>query len=255
LCLPESTRPPIPQAPTFYEGVNLVGGEADGESTERHEGREGAVLGGATGGVEAQRLEQAEVLQQKRLAHEYVFKVDETFEWARCGFNAVRGACACGADAPCAVGTHSGGAGRRSISGRARRGFSSGDFAEYNRRSGGAVMLGPDKIQVYLAIGAVDMRKSIDGLSVLVSQGMALDPFAGHMFAFSNRRRTTVKVLYWDRNGFCLWQKRLERQCFRWPESREEVMKIGHREFRWLLEGLEIQQTKAHASLSYTAVY
>jgi transposase len=56
-------------------------------------------------------------------------------------------------------------------------------------------MIGPDHIQVYVAVGSVDMRKSIDGLSILVSQRWAMDPFAGHMFAFSNRRRTTVKVL------------------------------------------------------------
>jgi len=116
-------------------------------------------------------------------------------------------------------------------------------------------MIGPDHIQVYVAVGNVDMRKSIDGLSILVSQQWAMDPFAGHMFAFSNRRRTTVKVLYWDRNGFCIWQKRLERQRFRWPESREEVVRIGHRELRWLLEGLEIQQGNAHTALSYSAVY
>jgi transposase len=116
-------------------------------------------------------------------------------------------------------------------------------------------MIGPDHIQVYVAVGSVDMRKSIDGLSILVSQRWAMDPFAGHMFAFSNRRRTTVKVLYWDRNGFCLWQKRLEKERFRWPESREEVMKIGHRELRWLLEGLEIQQGKAHTSLNYSTLY
>jgi transposase len=68
-------------------------------------------------------------------------------------------------------------------------------------------MVGPDHILVYVSVGAVDMRKSIDGLSILVSQQLALDPFAGHTFAFSNRHRTIVKVLYWDRNGFCLWQK------------------------------------------------
>lgn len=117
------------------------------------------------------------------------------------------------------------------------------------------MMVGPNDVRVYLAVGSVDMRKSIDGLSILVSQGFALDPFAGHMFAFSNRRRTVVKVLYWDRNGFCLWQKRLERERFRWPESREEVLELGHRELRWLLDGLEIHQGQAHGNFRYSAVY
>jgi transposase len=111
-----------------------------------------------------------------------------------------------------------------------------------------------DRVQVYIVVGHVDMRKAIDGLSMLVSQRFALDPFTGHMFAFSNRRRTVVKVLYWDHNGFCLWQKRLERERFRWPESREEVLSIGHRELRWLLDGLEVNQRQAHRALSYSAV-
>ena len=116
-------------------------------------------------------------------------------------------------------------------------------------------MVGPDRVQVYVAVGFVDMRKSIDGLSILVAERFALDPFAGHMFAFSNRRRTVVKVLYWDRNGFCLWQKRLERERFRWPESREQVLRIEQRELRWLLEGLEIHQGHAHTSRRYSVIY
>ncbi len=115
-------------------------------------------------------------------------------------------------------------------------------------------MLSLDRVQVYVVVGAVDMRKSIDGLSILVSAQLTLDPFAGHMFAFTNRLRTMIKVLYWDTNGFCLWQKRLERQRFRWPESREEVLQISQRELRWLLEGLDLNQRQAHRPLSYSAV-
>ena len=63
------------------------------------------------------------------------------------------------------------------------------------------------------------MRKSMDALSALVSGQLSLDPFSGHLFAFRNRRRNLVKVLYWDRNGFCLWQKRLEKDRFRWPDD------------------------------------
>ena len=66
--------------------------------------------------------------------------------------------------------------------------------------------------RVYLGIEPVDMRKSIDTLSLLVSGALKLDPFSGHLFAFSNRRRSVIKVLYWDRNGFCLWQKPLRSQ-------------------------------------------
>ena len=109
-------------------------------------------------------------------------------------------------------------------------------------------------LRVYIATGSTDMRKAINGLSILVERGMELDPFSGHLFVFSNRRRNLIKVLYWDRNGFCLWQKRLERDRFRWPEREEEVMQISMRELRWLLEGLEVIQGKAHQQLQYTSV-
>lgn len=66
-------------------------------------------------------------------------------------------------------------------------------------------------IRVYLALGNTDMRKAINGLSVLVEGNLSLNPFSGHLFVFTNRRRNILKILYWDRNGFCLWQKRLEK--------------------------------------------
>jgi transposase len=110
------------------------------------------------------------------------------------------------------------------------------------------------QIRVYVAVGSMDLRKSIDGLAAVVSQQFVLDPFTGHLFAFCNRRRNCVKVLYWDRNGFCVWQKRLEKERFRWPKCREEVLSVSSREFGWLLDGLEIQQAKAHQTLRYAAV-
>jgi len=94
--------------------------------------------------------------------------------------------------------------------------------------------------QVYLALGVTDMRKSINTLSILVQERLQGNPFSGALFAFSNRRRDIVKVLYWDRNGFCLWQKRLEKDRLRWPESSEEVMKLTRRELMWLLDGMPI---------------
>lgn len=109
-------------------------------------------------------------------------------------------------------------------------------------------------MKVYLAIGNTDMRKAINGLSILVESNMELDPFSGHLFVFCNRRRSILKILYWDRNGFCLWQKRLEKDRFRWPKTEREVLNIGHRELMWLIDGLEIYQREAHKSLSYSVV-
>ncbi len=107
---------------------------------------------------------------------------------------------------------------------------------------------------VYLSVGFTDMRKQINGLSIQVEQTMELDPFSGSMFVFCNKRRTIVKALYWDRNGFCLWQKRLERDRFRWPETVEEVMAISPWQLRWLLDGLEVFQGHAHQQLQYSSV-
>lgn len=106
-------------------------------------------------------------------------------------------------------------------------------------------------IIVYLGIGQTDMRKSIDTLSILVSERMGQDIFSGDMFVFCNRSRTILKILYWERNGFCLWHKRLEKHKFRWPESEQEVEEISIRELNWLLEGLEVIQPGAHESVRY----
>jgi transposase len=109
-------------------------------------------------------------------------------------------------------------------------------------------------VRVYVAVGVTDMRKSINGLSILVEEQLELDPFSGHLFAFCNRKRNMVKVLYWDRNGFCLWHKRLERDRFRWPESPEEVLDIDGRELNWVIDGLSLYQQEAHQRLLYSTV-
>ncbi len=106
--------------------------------------------------------------------------------------------------------------------------------------------------RVYIAIGNTDMRKSINGLSQLVSEHFELDPFSGHLFAFCNRRRDIIKILFWDKNGFCIWHKRLEKDRFRWPESELEVLGIDAIQMSWLLAGLEID--KAHRELAYSHI-
>jgi transposase len=106
--------------------------------------------------------------------------------------------------------------------------------------------------RVYLALGSTDMRKSINGLSIMAEQAMDLNPFSGDLFVFCNRRRNIIKILYWDRNGFCLWHKRLEEHRFRWPESEREVMAIDRSSLQWLLYGLDISD--AHKKLNYQVV-
>jgi transposase len=112
----------------------------------------------------------------------------------------------------------------------------------------------PSHTRVFLAPGSTDLRKAINGLSLLVEGTLELDPFSGHMFVFCNRSRTIVKVLYWDRNGFRLWQKRLEKHRFTWPKSREEVMEIRSSELGFLLEGLDLRSVHPHEALKYATL-
>ena len=102
--------------------------------------------------------------------------------------------------------------------------------------------------RVYLACGPTDLRKSIDGLAVLVKESFALDPFSSSLFVFCNRQRDKVKILRWDHNGFWLYYRRLERGKFQWPPRTGEniPVAIDYRQLRWLLDGLALKQPKAH---------
>jgi transposase len=113
------------------------------------------------------------------------------------------------------------------------------------------MMLPMQPHRVFLAVGNTDMRKSINGLSILVEQAMELNPFSGDLFVFCNRRRDMVKILYWHHNGFCIWHKRLEAHRFPWPFTQEEVISIGPKELEWLLSGLDY--THAHQELKYSS--
>ena len=102
--------------------------------------------------------------------------------------------------------------------------------------------------RVYLARGSTDMRKSIDGLAVLVQEVFELDPFSPNLFVFCNRKRDKMKILYWDKNGFWLYYRRLEKGQFQWPSDNHELtpLKITRRQLNWLLDGLSLEQKQAH---------
>lgn len=111
-------------------------------------------------------------------------------------------------------------------------------------------MITSSGLRVFLAPGYTDMRKSIDGLSILIDE-YDLNPFSGSLFVFCNRRCDKLKILYWDRNGFCLWYKRLEKHRFKWPRLAAEVREVERRELDWLLAGLDLNQPSAHGFLKY----
>ncbi len=108
--------------------------------------------------------------------------------------------------------------------------------------------------KVHLAPGATDLRKSIDGLSAMVSLQFELDPFADQWFVFCNRRQNKLKILRWEHNGFWLHYRRLERGRFRWPDHSDKTMLIDRRQLQWLLDGLTIDQRQAHRSVKASVV-
>src|SRR5690625_1960844 len=109
--------------------------------------------------------------------------------------------------------------------------------------------------RVYLAGGSTDLRKSIDGLAVLVREGFQLDPFAPCLFVFCNRKRDKLKILHWDHNGFWLYYRRLERGRFQWPDGPADVaVSVSRRQLQWLLDGLSVYQRQAHTAVLQRAV-
>ena len=103
----------------------------------------------------------------------------------------------------------------------------------------------PDDIRIYIACGQTDMRKQIDGLATIVQQNFQLNPFENTLFLFCGRRRDRMKALYWEGDGFLLLYKRLEGGAFQWPTTPEDVREITPQQYRWLMEGLCIDQKKA----------
>lgn len=113
-------------------------------------------------------------------------------------------------------------------------------------------MLFSPEITVWLYQEKIDMRKQIDGLGILVSSNMNKNPSNGEIFLFFSKRSDKIKVLYWDKNGFCLWYKRLEKGSFKVPDNRE---KINYEQLRWLLDGLDINNLQGHKKLSYSTFF
>lgn len=115
-------------------------------------------------------------------------------------------------------------------------------------------MIRPDPgIEVFLYADYVDMRKSIDGLASLVQSETELSPFTCKLFVFCNRQRDKVKLLYWERNGFVLWYKRLEKYRFKWPGTEAPETMNGEL-LNQLLDGYDIRPPVAHPALEYTTL-
>ena len=108
------------------------------------------------------------------------------------------------------------------------------------------------RVRIFVRHGTTDMRRQINGLSVIAAEAMGKNPLEGHLFLFCSKNRSRMKALYWDRNGFCLWLKRLEKDKFPWPSNQTEALEIDQEQFGFLLSGIDFWN--AHKKLEYRKI-
>jgi transposase len=109
-----------------------------------------------------------------------------------------------------------------------------------------------DYAGIYIACGSTDLRKAVDGLSNIVRQDFELDPFGNYLFLFCNRARNRMKGLTWDKNGFCLYYKRLDGEGarFNWPTEPEGVRDINTKQLKSLLNGFSVDPPKGFGEVT-----
>jgi transposase len=108
---------------------------------------------------------------------------------------------------------------------------------------------------IYLYRDPVDGRKGIDGLAAIVQSEMGLPSMHCRLFLFSSKNRSRLKILAWDRTGFCLWLKRLEAEKFPWPKDTESTIELTEQMLYAFLDGFNIWQTRPHKTLDYACFF
>ena len=109
-----------------------------------------------------------------------------------------------------------------------------------------------NKVRIFIRPGYTDLRKAVNGLAVMVEQEMNGEPFSGNVYLFCSRDRRLIKAVWWDRTGFWLCQKRLEKEKYPWPETSEAVKELSGEELSMLLRGINF--FRAHKTLYYKNV-
>ena len=107
-------------------------------------------------------------------------------------------------------------------------------------------------VRIFIRPGITDLRKAVNGLTGIIEQQMAGEPLSGNIYMFCNRERKLLKAIYWDRNGFWLNQKRLEKDRFPWPQTNEAAQELTSEELTMLLKGIDF--FKAHKALYFKKV-
>jgi len=104
----------------------------------------------------------------------------------------------------------------------------------------------PPSVRIFLCLLPADMRWSFDSLAMLAKGVLAQDPLSGHLFVFRNRRGDRVKILYWDRDGYALWYKRLEAGVFRFPRRPGDGLEVSATDLALVLDGIDVAGVKRH---------
>jgi transposase len=107
-------------------------------------------------------------------------------------------------------------------------------------------------IRIFIRPGKTDLRKAVNGLAGIVEQQMSGEPFSGNLYLFCNKGRKLLKGLWWDRNGFWLIQKRLEKDTYPWPQDELEARELTREQLQMLLKGIDF--FRAHKTLYYKNV-
>ena len=110
----------------------------------------------------------------------------------------------------------------------------------------------PVSVRIFLCMAPVDMRRSFDGLASLAEQVVRADPLSGHLFVFRGRRGDRIKVLYWDKDGYAVWYKRLEAGVFRFPADAAEAKEISASDLGLILEGIDLRSVKRERRFALT---
>lgn len=109
-----------------------------------------------------------------------------------------------------------------------------------------------EEVKIFIKPGPTDMRKQINGLTILIHEEMQYDPFTGNLFVFCSKNKRRLKIIYWDRNGFCMWLKRLEQDKFPWPKDAQECREITENQLDMLLDGINF--FNVHKKIYFSAV-